>query len=354
MSLWCEDLFFDIDLEKISNASFKKIARLRNKRGERMWFTVLLREALRRYRLEGVPDTMSERVILLSWLFNCSVCFFKLDGQPVALPVLPSYLPNMLGDYKSGFVHGRDGFYAEIRLRQRGQDKLAALAADYGLSLPDYTHTIDYMGGKHEVGEGIIVWENKDRVPFIEIVLSYAYELADTWSKIGVARRNAAVPYIVVTEQSLLQSVKKAFQNRDNNEEVLVLDSGVFDSDKVRIEPIQTATDALKAHTDLIEWYCSRFDQLCGVFANANPDKKERLLVDEVNAGDEGTKKQENDTVLYLQNQLDEVNKLFGTTIRIVSPEPETDFGGDKLDPSHSFTISTEKPQKQGFGRRKV
>lgn len=157
-----------------------------------------------------------------------------------------------------------------------------------------------------------------------------------------------------MTEQSLLQTVKRAFQNRDNNEEVLVLDSGIFDTDKVRIEPIQTATDALKAHTDLIEWYVSRYDQLCGVFANANPDKKERLLVDEVNAASDGTEKAENEMVLYLQNQLDEVNKLFGTDIKVVAPDGDVDVGGDKLDPSHSFTISSERPQRQGFGRRKV
>ena len=61
-------------------------------------FTRGCEDAMARYDIEGIPETMSKRVILQSLLWHASVVFFKKDENVFALPGVASEEFNIYGE----------------------------------------------------------------------------------------------------------------------------------------------------------------------------------------------------------------------------------------------------------------
>lgn len=264
----------------------------------------LVERALARYDFEGLPDTVNDRVLKMSLLFHGSVCFFEKNGSVLALPATPNSNLNLYGDYKSCFVYGRNGFNETIPLFIQGADESKDIKRGF-MTL-----------NQNEKPRGVYVRENKLTYPFINYAMTYAEKIADTMRTIDVTRANIKRPFVITAEEQLVPTVKKFFEDRDDNVNYIV-SSGVFPADKINILPIETNAEAMKCATDLIEWYFNDFDNLCLKNSNSNPDKKERLLVDEVNANNQSTEDNDESFRDYLTAQLDFVNECLGTDIRL-------------------------------------
>lgn len=318
---WYDGVFAPIDTTiNGKHRSYKRLARYKNERAWRAWFTLLIKKALDRYDFENLPATVNERVLKLSLLYYASVCFFDKDGSLMALPGgAGTNGVTVYGDFTHCYVYGRNGFNEQIPLWMPGEEELPFLAEAYA-------------GQDAIKPRGVWFRENIQKFPFLEYCIMYADELADSWRKITVARKNAASPYIFVTKEELIETIKRAINSRDNNEEIIAISSGIFAPENVQLEQLQSTVEAIKAFTDLIEWYMNQFESLCGKNSNANPDKKERLIVDEVNANNETTASNIDDTIRYIQQGLDEVNKHFGTDIRVVKRQPEGEEAGNESD----------------------
>ena len=297
----------------------KRIAQFKNQVEFMNALNRLVEKALARYDFEGLPETVNDRVLKMALLFHGSVCFFEKDGGILALPAAPNSNLNLYGDYKSCFVYGRNGFNDTIPLFIPGTDEAKIVGKGF------------YTLNQNEKPRGVYVRENKMTYPFINYCIAYAEKISDTMRTIDVVRKNIKRPFVVTAEEQLVPTVKKFFEDRDDNVEYIV-SSGVFPADKVAILPIETNADSMKCATDLIEWYYNDFDNLCKKNSNANPDKKERLLVDEVNANNESKEADEDSFRDYLSNQLDFVNECLGTSIKLKEVE-ENDavlsVGGD-------------------------
>lgn len=297
----------------------KKIAQFKNQVEFMNALNRLVEKGLARYDFEDLPDTVNDRVLKMSLLVHGSVCFFEKDGGILALPAAPNSNLNLYGDYKSCFVYGRNGFNDTIPLFIPGTDEAKLLNKGF------------YTLNQNEKPRGVYVRENKLTYPFINYCIAYAEKIADCMRTIDVVRANIKRPFIIAAEEQIVPTVKKFFDMRDENVEYIV-SSGVFPADKINILPIDTNVDALKSATDLIEWYYNDFDNLCQKNSNANPDKKERLLVDEVNANNESKETSEESFRDYLTEQLDFVNECLGTKIKLKEVEEDDAvqrMGGD-------------------------
>lgn len=292
--------------------TMKRIAQFKNQVEFMNALARLTKRALARYSFEGLPVTVNERVLKMSLLFHGSVCFFEKENNILALPALPNSNLNLYGEWKSCFVYGRNGFNAQIPLYIPGADESKTVNAGYINLNMKYKPT------------GVFVRENEFMYPFMNYCIAYAEKIADCMRTIDVTRKNIKKPFIITAEEQLVPTVKKFFENRDNNEEYIV-SSGVFPADRISLLPIETNADSIKAATDLIEWYYNDFDNLCNWNSNANPDKKERLLVDEVNSNNDSMMEVRENFVEYLQEQLDNVNKYLGTNIKIKIKEDKAD-----------------------------
>lgn len=289
--------------------SQRKLAKIKNDICFTNTFSRLVLDGLQRYDIKGLPETCNKRVVKESFLWHGSCVFFEKSGNLIALPGAQTEDFNIYGDAKYAFVWGRQGFNEKISLYIPGGD------------ISDFVRkTLYKVAGKGY--QGVFVRENYICFPFINHCIDYASAISDTMRTLDVVRANIKNPFIMVAEQSVINSVKRFFQQRNENLEYIV-DSGVFPVDKVKLLPIDTNATALKDATDLIEWYYNMFYELCGINTNANPDKKAELTSFEINANNDIVKVQADKTMECLQEHFDIVNKVYGTNIQVVAQSEE-------------------------------
>lgn len=306
------ELFNCIDLSLGGKSKTqKKIAEFKNNIAWQNAYHHFATKGLSRYEIENLEPCMSDRVVHSTLLYHGTMCVFEKDGAILALPAAPSGNPNLNGDYKSCWVYGRNGFNEEIPLFIPGAEENDLMKRGY-LNL-----------NQNEKPRGVFIRENPFMYPFINYCIDYAEKVADTMRTIDVTRANIKRPYIIAAEEQLVPTVKKFFEQRDNNMEYIV-STGVFPADKIAILPFETNAEAIKVGTDLIEWYYNDFDNKCFNNSNANPDKKERLLVDEVNSNNQSRDKEKEKFRSFLQGQLDFCNKCLGTNLKL-KEEPKDD-----------------------------
>lgn len=270
-------------------------------------FSRLLTDAMHRYTIDGLPDTCSERVVLQSLIWYANVVFFEKQGNLLALPGAPSGSGyNANGDPGSAWIWARNGkLNEEVTLYLPGEDASSYLKKTSGYNAPSEKRT-----------RGVIVWENGARYPFLNQIVYYSQAIADTYRTIDVGRQNLKCPYIIVAEEEVIPTVKKFFEKVDSNES-RILSSGTFPTDKISVLPITVPTDTLSSATTLVEWYESKFRELCGIDSNSQQDKKgENLVTAEISVNDEYQEQELDKCLKYINEGLENVNKLFGTNMK--------------------------------------
>lgn len=295
-----------------SRKNRKKLADFKNMLSFQIVFQRLAEDALNRYEFEGLPETLSKRVILQSLLWHGNVIFFEKGGNLFALPGAPSGEYNVYGEPAMAEVYSVNGYFNEpVKLYLPGSDEAAFLEKT------DRTAPADT--------KGVIVWENKQRYPFINAVMYYSERIADTLRTLDVVRENIKTPQIFFCEESVKNSVERFLEDRESNMSAII-STGVFEVDKVKTVPIDPKGTALSDITALIEWYENKFRELCGTENNGQMDKKgENLVQAEVEVNDEYTALGVDKCIETIQEYLDYVNELFGTSITVKKKEEEVD-----------------------------
>lgn len=294
------------------DTTLKKLAKWKNNFVFQNEFTKFTMDALNRYKLTGLPETVSQRVVLESMLLYGYVFFYKKEGNLIALPGMPDGSGiNVYGDFAGAYVYGCNGYNERIDVKLPGGDDSKFLR-----------ETI--AGNSYKDGVGILVRENPMMYPFINHTYYFSECIADTLRTIDVCRKNIKRPYIVVAEESVIPTVKKYFEDVDDNMEY-VISSGVFPADKVQVQGFETSPEYVKTATALVDWYEQKYRDYCG-FKNqgGNIDKKgENLISSEVTQNDEYTHQNIDQLLEYVNKGLDEVNQAFGTDIRAEAYEDD-------------------------------
>lgn len=335
--MWYNRFFNCINTNFGENMTGHKLAQWKNNIELQNIFIRLCNKALSRYDFEGLPDTVNERVLKQALLYHGSVGFFEKEGNVLCLPAQPSNGVTLYGDFRTMYVYGRNGYNEQINIFVPGGAESSLINKPVS----------DYVSYKEPTG----VWmrENPFCFPFIQYCMSYAERIADSMRVLDINRHHMKIPYIIVADEQVIPTVKKTMQQVDDNVNYIV-SSGVFPVDRVNIIQTPIGPDTLKTTTDLIEWYYNDFDELCGKNSNSNPDKKERLLVDEVNANNESTKTSINELIDFMQTELDFVNKSLGTNITVKKKEEDEDddICGMDTDAGSEEMGTTERSDKSG------
>lgn len=292
-----------LDMTRCKNK--KKLASMENNVVYINTFMRLFDIAMQRYKLEGLPETVNERVILQSLICYGNITFFKEGESVLALPSVPSGSGfNINGDPVSAWVFSRNGlFNKEVKLYvEGGQTEPLLNKNTSGTIVKDQ--------------RGVMLWENKNRYPFLNTILYYSQAISDTMRTIDVARKWLKVPFIPVCEESLVQSVKMMLEDISNNESFVPVSTGVQDISKFNILPIQQSPESIQKASELVDWYEQQFRSACGMRSNTNVDKKgENLLQDEIHSNDSYTDSVSDSLAEYLNDQLEFLNKVMGTNI---------------------------------------
>lgn len=153
-----------------------------------------------------------------------------------------------------------------------------------------------------------------------DIITNYAQLAALAMQAVAVSLVNSKAPFIsIVKDRAHSETVKKAYDAMTAGEPFIVIDKLVADPSEngtifEKLEPGRNyITDKLLSDLRTIE---NRFDTEIGV-PNANTEKKERMIVDEVNANNAETYAQSTVWLECLKESIEKVNSMFNLNIGV-------------------------------------
>lgn len=295
-------MFFDGWFAGADTLGKKKRSERKNDLSYMLAFQTFAGDALRlRYRIDGLPDTCDERMIMQSLLWRGNILFVDYHDSLLSLPGSENGQPTVYGRFTSGYTMSLNGLFNRwVRLAIQGGDE------------SDIVKKAMDMRKNGEL-DAVAVHESWIRFPFIYFCIYYAEAVADTMRTIDVARGHLKRPWIITAEESVIDTVRAYFKGVKDNDEV-ILSSGVFPVDKIQVLPLETTSASIQSATELVEWYEHRFRILCGLPGNAAVDKKgENLISDEISISTDYAMSQGEKLLSVLQEGLDLTNRRFGT-----------------------------------------
>lgn len=173
-----------------------------------------------------------------------------------------------------------------------------------------------YSGDKLVNGENCYVIRNNDlMLPNFPIIRHYAYKLCNIDRAIDTNVEAVKTPIIVRCSEKQKLSLKNAINQRKDNEPV------IWSSD---LADINEMVDTLTTNAPIVfpQLQTQKHMILNEVFTdlginNANMDKRERMVANEVEANNEQVKACEDVMLKARQQACKEINRIFGTNISV-------------------------------------
>lgn len=142
----------------------------------------------------------------------------------------------------------------------------------------------DYSNREINAKDIVIIRENDESLPMSVYVANYARKMAQTEKTLMQNLKQQQKPYIIATTENNKLSMKNMYEKIEEGEDAIYVDKRKSEGGNIGIEVLNTKSDfivdKLSLHEDKIE---SKLLSLLGL-NNANTNKKERLITDEVNA----------------------------------------------------------------------
>lgn len=155
----------------------------------------------------------------------------------------------------------------------------------------------------------------------MDIVSFYANLMALCSESIGVNLINTKLAYVFGAEnKAQAESFKKMYDKIASGEPAVFIDKNLFDDEgKPRWFTFQNNINEMYITDELLDNFKSIENMFCTEIGipNANTDKKERLITDEVNANNFETKSKCAMWLEQLQECAEETNAMFGTQISV-------------------------------------
>lgn len=254
------------------------------------YYRLLSLLAKSRFKWSGLPNGIDEKWIE-KYLFTEGKCMFYKDAT----------CGFMIAKCNDG---GQLNFYDEPTV-------LRPVATNYnGNSIP-------YENNK----ECVVIRNNDDEIPTITDIKMYAYRLADISRTIDINISAMKTPVLVTGTKKQMFSLKQVYKQWNGFEPVLFgdneLDSRVLNVLKTDA-PI--VFDKLQIEKHAIWNECMTY---LGI-NNANMDKRERLVDDEVQANNEQIELCAEMPLKSRKLACKRINELFGTNIDVEFRQPET------------------------------
>lgn len=303
----------------INDKTIKQLNKFKNNQIFQIMFNRYFTMAMNRYNIDGLPESMNERVIKQSLLWNATVYPFQYMGSNLALPGNVGGQYNMYGDISNAFVYGYNGFNTEISVILPGSEEASILKQT------------TFMVNNPRDGKGCLVRENDQLFPFINVIIYYAMQVADCLRTLDIQKDHLKNPYLVFCEESQVNDVKRFYKDIKNNED-FIISTGIFPVDKVHIENLTVNGENVNTVISTIEWLDNQFKALCGIENNSAVDKKgENLVNDEVHINQDYTIKNTQYVIDKINEGFELYNDVFGTNIKCVPNKPKEEKIDDDI-----------------------
>ena len=237
-----------------------------------------------RFKWTNLPDGLESRHIEKGLFDYGAVAFFKDETLGVmCLPCTPSNSLNPYGDPLEYTLYGM-GSYGNKTMKTKNI---------------------------------VVIRENDLCLPMSVYVANFADKVAETEKTLRQNLRQQRKPYVIATTENNKLSMRNMYEKIDNGEDAIYVDKRKSEGGNIGIEVLQTKSeylvDKLSLHEDKLE---SKLLSMLGL-NNANLNKKERLVSDEVNANNSNILM---NLELGYKNRklgLEQVNKKFDLNIEL-------------------------------------
>ena len=278
-----------MNLDNYQLLSYKSVAQISNNLTFSYFYYKLMLVAKALFEWEGLPNNMESRWIE-NYLFRDGTCLFYKDP-------------------KMGFM-------------------LAGLAQQGGINCYNDPTTVlpvapnyVYEGEQLINGDNCYVIRNNDAMlPEFAVVRYYAYKLTNVDRAIDVNIEALKTPTIIKCTDKQRLSLKNAINQRRDNEPVMYIDESL-DMNAITtldLNPPMVFKD-LQTHKHML---LNDFFTDIGV-DNANMDKRERMVANEIEANNEQVKAFEDVLLRSREEAVKQINRIFGLNISVKRRELE-------------------------------
>lgn len=164
------------------------------------------------------------------------------------------------------------------------------------------------------VSDGVLIYNNYTKTGLIPIILNYVDRLTEIETTINTNIYLQKTPYIIVADKKTEKTIREVAKQVTNNEPVIVVKSSIVEN--LQNLPLNTnfVADKLLELKQKIE---NEFLTFIGLNNNSQTDKKERLLVDEVNVNNDYINR--NVDILYNAREIacKKINEKFGVNWKV-------------------------------------
>lgn len=273
-----------IDEDSYKLLSYKSVAQMANNLTYSYYFYKLTLIARALFAWEGLPNDMDERWIE-RYLFTSGKCIFYKDP--------------LMGFMVAGF----------------GQQGSINCYGDPTTVYPVAENYV-YSGEQLMNGENCYVIRNNDlMLPIFPIVRQYSFKLTNIDRAIDTNIEATKTPIIVRCTDKQRLSLKNAINQRRDNEPV------IWTNDNSNIGDMVSTLDT-NAPVVFPQLQAQKHMILNEIFTdlginNANMDKKERMVANEVEANNEQVKASEDTMLKAREEACKQINRIFGLNISV-------------------------------------
>lgn len=263
--------------------------------------------------IEDVSDVFNGFNYYVNYLYEKLIHMFKYENMPDTMPA------DALEDYTMHF-----GYAGMTRAKYLDDNILVSVpATKYGVGLyPRYEPLAQYctpllQARELVIGRDIVIIKNNTyQISCDEIVKRYARQLADFDATINILTSNARIPALAsFPDEESAESYKAVMVSNRLGQVDSVLDKSFIQ--KGSFTPFANAnvstniTDVISGRNEILRTFLSEI----GV-TTAN-DKRERMVVDEVNVNSQMLLFNVADMLECRKKAVEEFNTLFGTKITV-------------------------------------
>ena len=246
-----------------------------------------------KYEWHNLPETVSERFLENSLFFRGNACIVD-DKKMGKLGLFANLvgMPNVYGEWTKLLATGANGYnkqYIPVLETGNNTNANAVLIRDNSAMFPNFIYASLYS--------------------------QYLSNLRDTIITTSYKLRN---PYLILVDEAMQNSVKKILEDSEKRGKYAVVGSKkLLDKDVIQLFNTNVDAGALTALWDTYDKIENLLRTQMGEENVANPDKRERLLVDEVNSNNETTDVHDDIGLVWRNKACEQMNDLWNTDIYV-------------------------------------
>lgn len=166
-----------------------------------------------------------------------------------------------------------------------------------------------------DASDGVLIYNNYTKTGMMPIIINYVDRLTEIETTINTNIYLQKTPYIIVADKKTEKSIREVANQITNNEPVIVVKSSIVENLQNLTLNTNFVADKLIELKQKIE---NEFLTFIGLNNNSQTDKKERMLVDEVNVNNDYINR--NVDILYNAREIacEKINEKFGVNWKVV------------------------------------